>query len=194
MSEGLDKDTLLRYLRSEREALLWKLEGLGERELRLPRTPTGTSLLGLIKHCAGVEHGYVVESFGRTSPAQPAAVDFEADPNGDFRAAPGESAEFLIAQYRAVGEAVEAAAAEMDLDTQGHVPWWGDRGDVTLGRVLVHLIVEVARHAGQADILRESIDGAAGLSQGNTNLWEPEGGWTAYTARLRAEAEEAGPA
>ena len=65
---------------------------------------------------------------------------------------------------------------------------------MTLGRVLVHLIAEVARHAGQADILRESIDGAAGLSQGNTNLWEPEGGWTAYTARLRAEAEEAGPA
>lgn len=193
MSEGIDKDTLLRHLRSEREALLWKAQGLPERELRLPRTPTGTSLLGLIKHCAAVEHGYIVECFGRTSAAQPAAVDFEEDPNGDFQAAPGESGGFLIAQYRAVGQAVEAAAAEMDLDTPGHVPWWGERGDTTLGRVLVHLIAEVARHAGHADILRESIDGAAGLSRDNTNLWEPAEGWEAYTARLRADVEGADP-
>jgi len=126
--EGLGKDVLLRYLRSEREALLWKVEGLGERELRLPRTPTGTSLLGLIKHCAGVEHGYVIECFGRTSPAQPAAIDFDADPNGDLYATADESAAFLIARYRAVGEAVDAAIEEMELDQRGRVPWWGDAG------------------------------------------------------------------
>src|SRR5918998_2369138 len=46
---------LRRYLQAEREALLWKLDGLGERAVRMPRTPTGTSLVGIVKHCANVE-------------------------------------------------------------------------------------------------------------------------------------------
>lgn len=186
------KDILLSYLRSTREALLWKAEGLSERELRLPRTPTGTNLLGLIKHCACIEHEYLVTCFGLTSSVQLPEFDYEADPNGDLYATAEESAEDLVRLYREVGGAVEGAVGGMDLDTPGRVPWWGDRGDVTLARILVHVLADVSRHAGQADIIREGVDGAAGLNEGNSNLWEPEGGWAGHVARLARIAEEAG--
>ncbi|SDL62898.1 DinB family protein [Tessaracoccus oleiagri] len=185
------KDTLARYLSSQREALLWKATGLSEYDLRRPLTPTGTNLLGLVKHCALVEHGYLVESMGRTSRLALPRVDFDADPNGDFVACPDETAESLIALYRAVGDEVERSVVSLDLDAPGHVEWWGDSGDTTFGRLLVHVLAEVARHAGHADILREAVDGAAGLTDGNTNLWEPEGGWEAHVARVTELAEGA---
>lgn len=183
------REILLDYLRSTREGLLWKAAGLSERELRLPRTPTGTNLLGLIKHCAGVEHGYLVDCFGRTSTVTLTMPDFDADPNADLYAGPDESAADLIDLYRRVGDAVEESVRSMDLTTPGHVPWWGERGATTLGRVLVHVLVDVSRHAGQADILREGIDGVAGLAPGNGNLWEPADGWEAHVARLTALAD-----
>lgn len=186
------KDILSTHLRSSRESLLWKAERLGEHDLRLPRTPTGTNLVGLVKHCALVEHGYVIGCFGRTSSLKLPDVDFDADPNGDFYATAEETVASLITLYRRVGEVVDAAIAEMDLDTPGHVPWWGERGDTTLGRILVHVLQDVSRHAGHADILREGIDGSAGLSEGNSYLWEPSGGWPAYVERLTALADRAG--
>lgn len=62
------KSVLHRYLQNSREALLWKLEGLDERQPRLPRTPTGTSLLGIVKHMVNVEIGYFSDRFGRAWP------------------------------------------------------------------------------------------------------------------------------
>lgn len=62
------KDTLHEQLRRQRAALLTKLEGVSEREARAPRTPTGTNLLGLVKHCAVVELGYFGPVFGRSAP------------------------------------------------------------------------------------------------------------------------------
>ncbi|MHA6512186.1 DinB family protein [Tessaracoccus sp. Z1128] len=185
------KETLLRHLRASREGLLWKVEGLSERELRLPRTVTGTNLLGLVKHCSLVEHGYFVDCFGRTSPLTLPVIDYDADPNGDFYATAGERAVDLVRLYREVGEVVDRAIGEMPLDTPGRVPWWGDKGDTTLGRVLVHVLGDVTRHAGHADILREGIDGVAGLRSGHTNLWEPVEGWAAHSEKLTRLAEEA---
>lgn len=185
------KDTLLRYLAATREALLWKAEGLTERELRMPHTPTGTNLLGLIKHCASLEHGYLVSCLGLTSDVAMPEFDFQADPNGDFFATAEESAVGIIDLYRQVGAAVEEALSGLDLDAPAHVPWWGDRGDTTLGRLLVHVLTDVSRHAGHADIVREGIDGAAGLNAANSNLWEPEGGWAGYVAKLTRLADEA---
>jgi hypothetical protein len=74
------------------------------------------------------------------------------------------------------------------------VPWWPpDRAEVTLHRVLVHVTVETQRHAGHADIVRELIDGAAGLRADNSNLPEADQAWwEAYRARLEAVAREAG--
>ena len=183
------KDTLARYLRRERDALLWKTTGLPEYDLRRPLTPTGTNLLGLVRHCALVEHGYLVESMGRTSTLSLPEVDFDADPNGDFVAGPEETAESVVALHRAVGDEVDRSVEAFALDAPGHVAWWGEDGDTTFGRLLVHVLAEVSRHAGHADILREAVDGAAGLNPGNTNLWEPPGGWEAHVARVAAVAE-----
>ena len=185
------KEILLSYLRGSREGLLWKVEGLSERELRLPRTITGTNLLGLVKHCAYVEHGYVITCFGRTSPLEIPDLDYDADPNADFYATAEESAEEIIALYRQVGAVVDRAIEELPLDTPGRVAWWGERGDTTLGRVLVHVLTDVTRHAGHADTLREGIDGVAGLMAGNTNLWEPGDGWAAHVERLTLLADGA---
>lgn len=182
-------EIIARYLRGVRDGLLWKLEGLSERELRLPRTPTGTNLLGLVKHCAGVEAGYFGECLARDPGVPLPQPDLEAEPNGDLYATAEEPAADLVAAYRRVGEYVDATLAELPLDTPAQVPWWGERGDTTLGRLAVHVLVDVARHAGQADILRESIDGVAGLSQDDGNLWEPDGGWAAHVAHLTAIAD-----
>ncbi|HEV8525923.1 MAG TPA: DUF664 domain-containing protein, partial [Actinomycetes bacterium] len=57
------KAALRHYLQSNRDALLWKLDGLGERDLRMPRTPTGTNLIGIVKHMANVEIGYFGDTF-----------------------------------------------------------------------------------------------------------------------------------
>lgn len=85
--------------------------------------------------------------------------------------------------------AVDRAIEETDLDSRGHVPWWGERGDTTLGHVLVHVLGDIARHAGHADILREGIDGRAGMRLDNSNLWEPDGGWDTHVLRLTGIAE-----
>lgn len=183
------KASLHRQLKFHREALLWKAAGLGERELRLPRTHTGTNLLGLVKHCLGVEYGYFVTSFSRTSGLALPEADYDRDPNADLYAAEDERAEDLIRLYREVADEVDRAIGEMDLDEPGRVAWWGDRGDTTLGFVLVHVLGDIARHAGHADILREGIDGQVGLRDDNTNLWEPEGGWDTYVLRLTGIAE-----
>lgn len=183
------KAALHRQLKLQREALLWKVNALGERDLRLPRTYTGTNLLGLVKHCLSVEHGYFVTSFGRSSGLILPEVDFDQDPNADLYARQDESASDLIGLYREVALAVDRAIQEMDLEHPGHVAWWGERAETTLGFVLVHVVGEIARHAGHADILREGIDGKAGLLQDNTNLWEPDGGWDTYVLRLTGIAE-----
>lgn len=79
-------------------------------------------------------------------------------------------------------------------DTIGHVPWWpDDRNEVTLHRILVHLIAETDRHAGHADIVRELIDGAAGLRNGNDNLAPgDQAWWENYRSRLERVAQEVG--
>ena len=59
------KETLVEYLQSARDAMVWKVEGLSEYDARRPMTPTGTNLLGLVKHLASVELGYFGDTFGR---------------------------------------------------------------------------------------------------------------------------------
>ena len=153
---------LITYLGAAREALLWKLEGLSEFELRAPRTPTGTTLLGIVKHCAIIQHGYFGIVLGRDPGIEVPAYDYDADPNSDLYATAEESAAQIIATFRAVGAYVDATLAELPLDFPARVPWWGDRGQTTLGRIAVHVLYDLSRHCGQADVLRESIDGRTG--------------------------------
>lgn len=186
------KEALCQYLQSSREALLWKLDGLGERELRMPRTPTGTNLIGIVKHMANVEIGYFGDTFGRvwaTPDERLSERDFESDPQADWYARENESCAGLIDLYRRVWRFADATIEELPLDAVGRVPWWPEgRNQVTLQRIVVHVLVDLTRHVGHADVLREGIDGAVGLRPGASNL--PEGqDWQAYVARLTALAE-----
>ena len=186
------KAALRHYLQASRDALLWKLDGLGERDLRLPRTPTGTNLIGIVKHMANVENGYFGDTFGRVWPTPHELVseeDYVADPQADWYATESETCEGIVDLYRRVWTFADPTIEELPLDALGRVAWWGeDRNPVTLERVIVHVIVDLTRHVGQADILREHIDGAVGLRADTSNL--PEGqDWPAYVTRLTRLAE-----
>lgn len=186
----------MRYLQTQRDALLWKLAGLGELDMRRPLVPSATNLLGLVKHMAGVEYDYFGQVFERPAPepmpwAQ--ASDDPAETNEDMWAKPAESSAWIVDFYRRAQAHANATIEDLDLDATGLVPWWpADRAEVSLQLVLTHVITETARHAGHADIVRELIDGEIGLREGNTNIpTESASWWTAYRARVQRAAEEA---
>ncbi|KQQ21957.1 hypothetical protein ASF48_01575 [Rathayibacter sp. Leaf299] len=183
-----EKQTLLLYLQEGRDALLSKLEGVSEYDARRPLVPTGTNLLGLVKHVAGTEAGYLGLVFGRPFPERLAWMEDDSEPNSDMWATAEESREEIVGLYRRVHAHSDAVVAALPLDAPGVVPWWTNR-DVTLHRILVHIAVETHRHAGHADIVRELIDGRVGLRREGDNL--PEGDaawWAAHRARLEAVA------
>jgi hypothetical protein len=187
------KGDLHGYLRRARETLVWKLDGLGEYDIRRPLTPTGTNLLGLVKHNAGMELGYFGAVFGRSHDMSAAWLAQDAEPNADFWATPDESRDDIVALYRRTWEFADAGIAELPLDAIGRVPWWGNRGEVTLHRVLVHVTAETQRHAGHADIVRELVDGSIGLLEGIDNLPSHDPAWWAgYYDRVESAARLAG--
>jgi uncharacterized damage-inducible protein DinB len=192
---GDQKTALHHYLQTARADLLWKLDGLSERDVRLPRTSTGNNLLGIVKHCLNVEAGYFGPTFGREFPTPGELVPleaFEEDPQADFYAREDETKDGLIDLYRRVGAFADQTIEQLPLDAPGQVPWWQPGGrDVTLQRIIVHVISDVARHTGQADIMREEHDGAIGWQPGNTSV--PDGyDWPAYIAKLTALADSFG--
>ena len=156
-------------------------------------TATGTNLLGLVKHVASVELGYFGDVFGR--PSGEALPWFEpgAEPNADLWATAAESREQIISLYHRAWTHGDATIEALPLDAVGHVPWWpAERNEVTLHRILVHMIAETNRHAGHADIVRETIDGAAGLRPDNDNLPPVDPSWwPTYRATLERTAREA---
>ena len=188
------KAQLHRYLQIGRDAVLWKLDGLSEYDARRPLVPSGTNLLGLVKHLASVEVGYFADTFDRPfGEAMPWWSD-DAEPNDDLWATAEESREWVVSFYRRAAAHADATITELDLDAPGSVPWWPEGGrDVTLHQVLVHVLAETHRHAGHADILRELIDGAIGFRAGNDNLpREDEAWWAAYRERLEQVARVVG--
>ena len=186
------KAVLQHYLQEAREALIWKLDGLTERDARLPRTGTGNNLLGILKHCLNVEAGYFGPSFGRTFPTPGELVPMEAytaDPQADWYAREDESIDGMIDLYRRVSAFADVTIAQFALDAPGRVPWWRPGGqDVTLQQIIVLVTCDLARHAGQADILREAHDGALGWNPNNTNI--PDNyDWPKYVVKLTAIAD-----
>ncbi|MGY1832973.1 DinB family protein [Geodermatophilus sp. SYSU D01180] len=164
------KAVLLRHLTTAREALLWKLEGLSEYDVRRPLTATGTNLLGLVKHLACVEAGYLGNVLGRPFP-EPMVWDDPDAGDDDLWVRPDESRADVLALYARATAHADATVAALPLDATGEVPWWPEeRRHPTLHTLLVHVLAEVARHAGHADVLREGLDGAAGLRRDNDNL------------------------
>jgi uncharacterized damage-inducible protein DinB len=192
MTEADAKADLHQYLQAAREALLWKLDGLAEYDIRRPLTPTGTNLLGLVKHLSGVELWYFGDAFGRPPSERPWSPD-DARNNADFWAKADESRGQVVGMYRRAWAHADQTIEALGLDADGHVPWWpAGRQEVTLHRILVHVATETNRHAGQADIVRELIDGAAGLQPDDDNLRERDPvWWHDYRRRLEQVAREA---
>jgi hypothetical protein len=153
---GGEKESLQVSLDRHRDAVLWKLEGLNDADLRRSMTPSGTNLLGLVKHLAAVEYGWFCDTFGR--PTEPLPFD-EDDPDADLRVRPDETTAEVLAFYARARAAADRVIGEVELEETG-TAWFGD--PVSLRWVLIHMVEETARHAGHVDILRELIDGMTG--------------------------------
>jgi hypothetical protein len=161
MDEEPAKANLYKYLGHERGALLAKLDGLSEYDVRRPLTVTGTNLLGLVKHVATWEARYLGEVFDRPFPELLPRWDVEADRLADMWASEDEPRQEVVERYQRVWAHSDVTVSTLALGDTGRVAWWGN-AEVPLFNVLVHLLAETSRHAGHADILREQLDGAVG--------------------------------
>jgi Protein of unknown function (DUF664) len=141
-----------------RATLLWKLEGLSDEQLRRPGTASGVSLIGMLKHSAAVEvWWFQIEFAGREVP-RPWS---DSDPEADWRVGPNDRCESIIELYKAECQRSREIVAGANWDDLAKNPREGAKGR-SLGWILTHMVEEVARHCGHADILREAIDGATG--------------------------------
>ena len=181
------KEELHRRLQASRAALLSKLDNLSEYDRRRPMTPTGTNLLGLVKHLAGLEYGYLGESVGHPAPESMSWYeDGSVWQGADMWAKPDESSEYIIDLYRRACAHAEGVIAALDLEAPGSVAHWPeDRRNTTLGFLLIRMVAETAQHAGHADIIRELIDGKGGLDQDAFD----ETAWREYVAQVQAAAD-----
>jgi uncharacterized damage-inducible protein DinB len=178
------KQILQHYLRKERAALLATLDGLSERQIRWPATPSGSNLLGIVKHTASVSLGYFGETFGRDHGQRLPWFEETARVNDDMWATAEETRQQIVALYEASAREADATIEALEPDSPGRVPWWGSaHADVTLHRILVHMIAETAHHAGQADIIRETLLDAPPTQDPNLPGWTDEQ-WAAYRNQL----------
>ncbi len=184
------KADLHRYLQAGRDAVLAKMDGLSDYDTRRPLVPTGTNLLGLVKHLASVELGYFGGVFGRPSSIALPWFEEGAEPNADMWATPDESRAQIVELYHQAWERADATIDALALDATGMVPWWNTDRPVTLHHILIHVTAETHRHAGHADLVRELVDGQAGYDSPGDNLppWDAAG-WAAYRRRLQEAAE-----
>ena len=168
MDDDVVKAHLHQKLRAAREALVWKLDGLSEYDTRRPMTPTGTNLLGLVKHNAISDARYFGDVFDRPFPEPLPRWDDPAADFVDHWATEHETREGIVALYRRVWAHSDATIEALRLDDRGFVPWWDE--EVPLFNVMAARLVDAVRHAGHADILRESLDGAVGFDVGGLPL------------------------
>jgi len=176
------------HLEDARDALIWKVEGLAEDERRRPMTPTGTNLIGLIKHMTWIEGWYLCEFFGRERPRLDWEWELDAEwgHHSHMYAKPEETSEDLIADYRATIAAANRAIEDLGLDATGK-HWSGET--VSLRSMVLAVLVDTARHAGHCDIIREMIDGVTGDRTSPSGFYgtADEDYRSAYLARVRGE-------
>jgi uncharacterized damage-inducible protein DinB len=186
------KADLHRYLRNARDVLLWKLDGLSEYDVRRPLVPTGTNLLGLVKHTAACTAGYFGAVFDRPFPHE--RPWFTDEHGADMWATADETREEIAELYRLAWAHADATIEALPLDAPGRVPHWpGERGEVTLHQIMVHMVAETNRHGGHADIVRELIDGTVGMRADVDNMAEGDAAsWANYRDELERVAREVG--
>jgi uncharacterized Zn finger protein len=153
--KGDERALLCAMVDYQRAVLLRKVGGLDEDDLRRTMTSTGLTLLGLVKHLAYVERYWFQEVFAGVEVDMPWSDD---DPDADWRPEPGESAQEIVALYLAEAERSREIAAAAELDTMSAHPDL----QASMRWVLLHMLEELARHLGHADLMREQIDGTTG--------------------------------
>ena len=185
------KKIMLGYLQTARDVIVWKLDDLSEYDVRRPLVPSGTNLLGIVKHLTAVELGYFGPVFGRPMGQPNLWFEDGAEDNADLFVRANETREDIVGNYRKACKTSNATIEALELDAAGSVPWWGDQ-PVTLHHVLVHVIAETFRHAGHADLAREFIDGSIGYAAGDSNVPEHDSEWWRnYRDRVEREAHQA---
>jgi uncharacterized damage-inducible protein DinB len=161
--QGSELQLLTQVLDQQRDAVLRKADGLDAGSLAQQLPPSTLTLGGLLYHLALVEETWFEVRFAGLPEREPwAGVDWDADPDWEFRTAAELAPEQLRDRYRetcARSREVVAAAESLD-QLSVRADRDGRRWD--LRWVLIHLIEETARHAGHADLLREAIDGSVG--------------------------------
>ena len=178
---------LRHYLQQARDGLVGALHGLSEYDVRRPLTPSGTNLLGLVKHVVGIELGYLVECVGRPAPTLPWNEDGSVWDGADMWATADETREYLLTLYRTAWRHSDESITAVPLDAPASVPWWPEeRRTTTFGHLLIRVTAETAQHAGHADIVRELIDGRGGRDADDIGDAEH---WAAYVARIQAAAD-----
>ena len=163
---GDEAATLLGSLERQRATFAWKCGGLDAAELRATHAPSSMTLGGMLKHLALVEDNYFSQKLlGRELGPPWDTVDWDADPDWEWHSATDDTPEELFALWHAAvarsRAAVTEALADGDLGQLARRAWPDGRAP-SLRRILVDLIEEYARHTGQADLIRESVDGLVG--------------------------------
>ena len=149
---------LVKFLDYQREALINKVRGISNADTRRAPTASSLSLLSLVKHSAIWERRWFqVIVAGRSFPGDRPEMWID-EPDETFQLADEDTAETVIADYREQIAASQQILQGFDLDTP--CAWLADRN---LRWVALHMIEETARHAGHADIIRETIDGSRGV-------------------------------
>ncbi len=191
VDDDFGKEHLLGRLQGFREAIMWKLDGLSEYDVRRPLTVTGTNLLGLVKHLTLWEARYFGDVFGRPFPESLPRWDDRAARGSDMWATAQETRAEIVDRYRRVWKHSDETVGALDVDALGYVPWW-PRPEVKLYVILVHVLTETSRHAGHADILREQLDGSIGGDAGQADSQRDDVAfWQTRISEIERAAREA---
>lgn len=184
-----EKTLLLRHLDEVQRSLLWKAEGLSDAALRRPMTPTGTNLIGIVKHLTGITYGYLVAAFGQEQDADRMADGLDDEElffGLDLWATPDESVEELVAAYRRACAAATRSIEALDLDATGT---HHSGNSVTLREMILTVLLDTTRHAGHADVVRELTDGRVGSRPGDPMSPDDEEYLRMYRARITGEID-----
>ncbi len=158
-----ERDALVAFLEQQRFMLRTTTFGLSDEQAASTPSASALCLGGLVKHCTAMERTWMDTTLQRRRNG-----DRDAYERG-FRMEPGETLAGLLADYEAAARDTDAIIATLDLDTPvpvpKGVPWFPPDVEAWSVRwVLLHIIQETARHAGHADIIRESLDGATSFA------------------------------
>lgn len=154
-SPATERETYVASLDQQRAAMVAICEGCSDEDLRRRFVSSESTILGIVKHLAYVERWWLQDRFAGRNVEYPWS---EEDPDAEFRIGESESTRDILDLYEAECEESRRIVAAAELDDRA-----ARRPELTLRWVLDHLITETARHAGQADILRELADSATGL-------------------------------